>query len=318
MRSDHEYADFRRPHRVEFSDSIELDLARRDFTVNAIAWGAEAGGTPSLVDPHGGGEDLAAGTLRAVGDPVDSVRRGRPADASGSPPGGDAGLHDRAGDAGGDPRSSRARPTPLRRTHRRPRCDSCSPRTRRRPASGCSPTPGSSNTSPPSSLRNGACRRTRSPARTCGTTRSARSTARDKRPAPPPSGGPAARHRQAIDDGGRSVRRSRARRGRPGAGPPRPLALARGRARAGRPSDPPPHVRVRPPTGPTPPSAGSSSRSVRTALDELFLLREADNRGLGPASGGGASAGAAFACRGPARLWRCAGVARVWRSTGRT
>jgi tRNA nucleotidyltransferase (CCA-adding enzyme) len=70
MRSDHEYADFRRPHRVEFSDSIELDLARRDFTVNAIAWGAEAGGTPNLVDPHGGREDLVARTLRAVGDPL--------------------------------------------------------------------------------------------------------------------------------------------------------------------------------------------------------------------------------------------------------
>jgi tRNA nucleotidyltransferase/poly(A) polymerase len=38
FRSDHEYADFRRPHRVEFGDRIELDLARRDFTVNAIAW----------------------------------------------------------------------------------------------------------------------------------------------------------------------------------------------------------------------------------------------------------------------------------------
>jgi tRNA nucleotidyltransferase (CCA-adding enzyme) len=69
LRSDHDYADFRRPHRVEFTDSIELDLARRDFTVNAIAWGAEAGGTPRLVDPHGGRDDLVRRTLRAVGDP---------------------------------------------------------------------------------------------------------------------------------------------------------------------------------------------------------------------------------------------------------
>ncbi len=69
MRSDHDYADFRRPHRVDFTDSIELDLARRDFTVNAIAWGAEPGGQPRLVDPHGGREDLARRTLRAVGDP---------------------------------------------------------------------------------------------------------------------------------------------------------------------------------------------------------------------------------------------------------
>ena len=70
FRSDHEYADFRRPHRVEFSDSIELDLARRDFTINAIAWGAPAGVAPSLVDPYAGRSDIATRTLRAVGDPA--------------------------------------------------------------------------------------------------------------------------------------------------------------------------------------------------------------------------------------------------------
>ena len=71
FRTDHEYADFRRPHRVEFGDDIQLDLARRDFTVNAIAWGAEAGEPrPMLVDPFGGGNDARAGVLRAVGDPA--------------------------------------------------------------------------------------------------------------------------------------------------------------------------------------------------------------------------------------------------------
>jgi tRNA nucleotidyltransferase (CCA-adding enzyme) len=69
FRSDHDYADFRRPHHVEFSDSIELDLARRDVTVNAMAWGTEPNTTPRLVDPHGGQADLAAQILRAVGDP---------------------------------------------------------------------------------------------------------------------------------------------------------------------------------------------------------------------------------------------------------
>ncbi len=69
FRSDHDYADFRRPHHVEFTNSIELDLARRDVTVNAIAWGAPAGETPRLVDPFGGVADVAAATLRAVGDP---------------------------------------------------------------------------------------------------------------------------------------------------------------------------------------------------------------------------------------------------------
>lgn len=74
FRSDHDYADFRRPHRVEFGDAIELDLARRDFTVNAVAWGAEPGGAPQLVDPHRGRDDLSAGILRAVGDPIRRFR----------------------------------------------------------------------------------------------------------------------------------------------------------------------------------------------------------------------------------------------------
>jgi tRNA nucleotidyltransferase (CCA-adding enzyme) len=75
FRSDHDYADFRRPHRIEFGDSIEVDLARRDFTVNAMAWGAPAphGSSrraPRLVDPYDGRADVAARLLRAVGDPV--------------------------------------------------------------------------------------------------------------------------------------------------------------------------------------------------------------------------------------------------------
>jgi len=75
FRSDHDYADFRRPHRVEFGDDIRLDLARRDFTVNAIAWGraadeASIGRPPAIVDPFGGQADIGTRTLRAVGDPV--------------------------------------------------------------------------------------------------------------------------------------------------------------------------------------------------------------------------------------------------------
>ena len=70
FRTDHDYADFRRPHRVEFGDSIEADLARRDFTVNAMAWGGRPGETPALLDPYGGDLDAAARVLRAVGDPA--------------------------------------------------------------------------------------------------------------------------------------------------------------------------------------------------------------------------------------------------------
>jgi tRNA nucleotidyltransferase/poly(A) polymerase len=70
FRSDHDYADFRRPHRVEFGDSIERDLARRDFTVNAMAWGAAPGEPDALLDPYRGIADASARSLRAVGDPV--------------------------------------------------------------------------------------------------------------------------------------------------------------------------------------------------------------------------------------------------------
>ena len=70
FRTDHEYADFRRPHRVEFGTSVEADLARRDFTVNAMAWGGPAGRAPRLADPFGGVVDAAARLLRAVGDPT--------------------------------------------------------------------------------------------------------------------------------------------------------------------------------------------------------------------------------------------------------
>ncbi len=72
LRSDHEYADFRRPHRVEFGTDLRADLARRDFTVNALAWGRAAppgGSAERLEDPFGGRADLQARVLRAVGDP---------------------------------------------------------------------------------------------------------------------------------------------------------------------------------------------------------------------------------------------------------
>lgn len=72
FRSDHEYEDHRRPSRVEFGDSIEADLARRDFTVNAIAWGRRAAeSAPGPVDPFGGVADVRAKLLRAVGVPHD-------------------------------------------------------------------------------------------------------------------------------------------------------------------------------------------------------------------------------------------------------
>ena len=65
------YRDQRRPDDVRWGRSLPEDLARRDFTINAMAWQPAGvdGGTGRLVDPFGGAADLEAGLLRAVGDP---------------------------------------------------------------------------------------------------------------------------------------------------------------------------------------------------------------------------------------------------------
>lgn len=64
-RTEGDYRDHRHPNWVEFVDDIEGDLARRDFTVNAMAWSPVRG----FADPFGGRQDLADRILRAVGDP---------------------------------------------------------------------------------------------------------------------------------------------------------------------------------------------------------------------------------------------------------
>jgi tRNA nucleotidyltransferase (CCA-adding enzyme) len=66
------YRDGRRPDEVRWGRSLADDLARRDFTINAMGWLPEdlAAGTGRLVDPFGGAADLEAGLLRAVGDPA--------------------------------------------------------------------------------------------------------------------------------------------------------------------------------------------------------------------------------------------------------
>jgi tRNA nucleotidyltransferase (CCA-adding enzyme) len=66
LRGEGTYTDGRRPDWVEFVDDITADLARRDFTVNAIALDPLDG---KLIDPFDGRGDLERGILRAVGDP---------------------------------------------------------------------------------------------------------------------------------------------------------------------------------------------------------------------------------------------------------
>ena len=59
------YADHRHPDAVAFTPSLEEDLARRDFTINAMAWSPARG----LADPFGGRADLEKRIIRCVGEP---------------------------------------------------------------------------------------------------------------------------------------------------------------------------------------------------------------------------------------------------------
>lgn len=68
LRGEGAYSDGRRPDSVHFVADIEQDLARRDFTVNAIAYDPL---DDQLVDPFGGRADMERRLLRAVGDPVE-------------------------------------------------------------------------------------------------------------------------------------------------------------------------------------------------------------------------------------------------------
>ena len=70
FRKEGTYADNRHPDRVEFVTDIRQDLARRDFTVNAMAWSPKRG----LQDPFGGEADLKNGILRCVGHPETRFR----------------------------------------------------------------------------------------------------------------------------------------------------------------------------------------------------------------------------------------------------
>ena len=66
FRIDGSYTDSRHPDTVSFTSEIVADLARRDFTVNAMAYSERDG----LIDPFGGREDIERGLLRAVREPA--------------------------------------------------------------------------------------------------------------------------------------------------------------------------------------------------------------------------------------------------------
>ena len=64
FRTETGYSDHRHPDQVSFTSELELDLARRDFTINAMAWSRDG-----LVDFYGGQQDLDSKLIRCVGDP---------------------------------------------------------------------------------------------------------------------------------------------------------------------------------------------------------------------------------------------------------
>lgn len=67
FRVDGEYKDNRHPENVEFVNSLEQDLSRRDFTINAMAYNPKSG----LVDLFNGAKDIENRVIRCVGDPKD-------------------------------------------------------------------------------------------------------------------------------------------------------------------------------------------------------------------------------------------------------
>ncbi|MEG1994739.1 MAG: CCA tRNA nucleotidyltransferase, partial [Oscillospiraceae bacterium] len=66
FRKDVGYDDNRHPNKVFFANNLEDDLARRDFTINAMAYSQQTG----IVDIFGGINDIEKGIIRCVGDPV--------------------------------------------------------------------------------------------------------------------------------------------------------------------------------------------------------------------------------------------------------
>lgn len=68
FRTDLSYKDKRRPEAVNFSETIEEDLKRRDFTINAMAYR-----NGKLFDPFGGQNDLLRKVIRAVGNPYERI-----------------------------------------------------------------------------------------------------------------------------------------------------------------------------------------------------------------------------------------------------
>jgi poly(A) polymerase/tRNA nucleotidyltransferase (CCA-adding enzyme) len=73
-RSEQGYSDRRHPDEIRFEDSLDKDLERRDFTINAMALRLRSGQAEEIIDLFGGQKDLKKRVIRAVGEPVDRFR----------------------------------------------------------------------------------------------------------------------------------------------------------------------------------------------------------------------------------------------------
>ena len=77
FRTEREYSDRRHPGKIEWGTTIEEDLQRRDFTVNAIALEILKGDervVTKIIDPYNGQKDLEKKLIRAVGDPSERFK----------------------------------------------------------------------------------------------------------------------------------------------------------------------------------------------------------------------------------------------------
>ena len=64
FRKEENYTDFRHPEKIAWAKTVEEDLGRRDFTINAIAYDGD-----KIIDPFGGEKDIKNQLIRCVGDP---------------------------------------------------------------------------------------------------------------------------------------------------------------------------------------------------------------------------------------------------------
>lgn len=64
FRKESDYFDSRHPEKIEWAKTVEEDLSRRDFTINALAFDGK-----NIIDPYGGQKDLSNKLIKAVGDP---------------------------------------------------------------------------------------------------------------------------------------------------------------------------------------------------------------------------------------------------------